>query len=146
MQGTELKAMRTSAGMSQAELGDAIGMSRETIGQMERGQAPIELRTALAVKQVTQDNFVGLRDVVTLHRHAAALFRDIHWKSRPSPDDRRELQAIRGDWSAAGGSLVGEGLLTTASHVVSQLLEPGLADRAELSLFIQAWAAIGVEP
>ena len=52
MQPEELKAMRVEAGMSQAELGAAIGMSRVTIGLMERGEAPIEKRTELAVRYV----------------------------------------------------------------------------------------------
>jgi len=38
--------------MSQAELAEAIGMSRVTIGLMERGEAPIEKRTELAVRYV----------------------------------------------------------------------------------------------
>ncbi|RYF17853.1 MAG: helix-turn-helix domain-containing protein [Oxalobacteraceae bacterium] len=53
MQGEEMKALRTRAGLSQAGLGEAIGMARETIGAMERGAAPIEKRTELAVRYVT---------------------------------------------------------------------------------------------
>ena len=53
MHADELKAMRKAAGLSQAELGEAIGMARETIGAMERGTAPIEKRTELAVRYVT---------------------------------------------------------------------------------------------
>lgn len=52
MQPDELKAMRKAADMTQGELGEAIGMSRESIGLMERGQAPIERRTELAVRFV----------------------------------------------------------------------------------------------
>lgn len=53
MQADELKALRKAAGLSQADLGEAIGMARETIGAMERGAAPIEKRTELAVRYVT---------------------------------------------------------------------------------------------
>lgn len=53
MHADELKAIRKAAGLSQAALGDAIGMARETIGAMERGMAPIETRTELAVRYVT---------------------------------------------------------------------------------------------
>ena len=54
MQPEELKALRVKAGMSQAALGEAIGMSRVTIGLMERGEAPIEKRTGLAVRYVVE--------------------------------------------------------------------------------------------
>ncbi|AGH49025.1 MULTISPECIES: helix-turn-helix transcriptional regulator [Sphingomonas] len=52
MQGAELKALRKTAGMSQAEFAEAIGMSRETIGLMERDQEPIARRTALAARWI----------------------------------------------------------------------------------------------
>ena len=50
MQGDELRAMRKALGMSQQELADAIGMSRKAVGEMERGDAPIEKRTGMAVR------------------------------------------------------------------------------------------------
>lgn len=50
MQGDELKALRQGLGLSQADFADAIGLSRVLIGQMERGQAPIEKRTAMAAR------------------------------------------------------------------------------------------------
>jgi DNA-binding XRE family transcriptional regulator len=52
MRPDELKALRKAIGMSQQELADRIGLSRETVGLMERGQAPIEVRTALAVRWI----------------------------------------------------------------------------------------------
>lgn len=52
MQPDELKTLRKAAGMTQGEMGEAIGMTRETIGLMERGAAPIERRTELAVRYV----------------------------------------------------------------------------------------------
>lgn len=53
MQGDELRALRKSAGMTQAEMAEAIGMTATSIGLMERG-APIEKRTALAVRYVVE--------------------------------------------------------------------------------------------
>lgn len=50
----DLKSLRKRAGFTQAELAKAIGMARESIGQMERGQAPIEKRTELAVRFVAE--------------------------------------------------------------------------------------------
>lgn len=54
MQGGELKALRRLTGMSKAEFAVEIGMARETIGAMERGQAPIERRTELAARWIAE--------------------------------------------------------------------------------------------
>lgn len=54
MSGSELKAIRKKVGLSQAEFGIAIGMTRETVGAMERDQAPIVPRTELAVRALVE--------------------------------------------------------------------------------------------
>lgn len=54
MQPDELKALRKATGMTQEQLAIAIGMSRVSVGLMERGQAPIERRTALAVRYLSE--------------------------------------------------------------------------------------------
>jgi DNA-binding XRE family transcriptional regulator len=54
MQPEEVKALRMEAGLSQAELAELIGMSRVTVGLMERGAAPIERRTELAIRYVVE--------------------------------------------------------------------------------------------
>ena len=46
----ELLAARCKLGLSQREMGGAIGLSREAISSMERGKRPIELRTVLAIR------------------------------------------------------------------------------------------------
>lgn len=53
MQGDELKALRKAAGMTQAELANAIGLTGTYIGLMERGEKPIERRTEQAVQFVS---------------------------------------------------------------------------------------------
>lgn len=45
MQPEELKALRQSLRLTQDAFGDLIGVSRVTVGQMERGAAPITDRT-----------------------------------------------------------------------------------------------------
>ncbi|MEA1083198.1 helix-turn-helix transcriptional regulator [Sphingomonas sp. CD22] len=65
MQGEEMKALRTRAGLSQAELGEAIGMARETIGAMERGTHGIELRTELAVRYVAEPRIKVRQEAAT---------------------------------------------------------------------------------
>lgn len=52
MQGPELTKLRGS--MTQQALADAIGMSRKSIVEMEKGRAPIEERTELAVRYVVE--------------------------------------------------------------------------------------------
>ncbi|HWW64660.1 MAG TPA: hypothetical protein VNZ43_07870 [Sphingomonadaceae bacterium] len=54
MQGDELEARRKGVAMSQAGLADAIGMTREMIGLLERGAATIEKRTELAVRYLIE--------------------------------------------------------------------------------------------
>ena len=45
----ELPAYRKKMHMSQAELGDAVGKSRQKISEMERGAAPLGWDTYLAI-------------------------------------------------------------------------------------------------
>lgn len=49
MQGDELKAIRKSLGWTQGEMAARLGMTNTYVGMMERGDRPIEKRTALAV-------------------------------------------------------------------------------------------------
>lgn len=50
MQGSELRAIREAAGLDQQQFGERLGLSRVTVGLMERGQKPIEPRTALLIE------------------------------------------------------------------------------------------------
>lgn len=52
MQGDELKAARKAMNLTQSELAEAIGMTATSVGLMERGAAPIEKRTALAIRHL----------------------------------------------------------------------------------------------
>jgi DNA-binding XRE family transcriptional regulator len=46
----ELKESRQKLGLTQAAMGEAINLTREMIGLMERGRKPIDRRTELAVR------------------------------------------------------------------------------------------------
>ena len=62
MQPDELKAFRKALGLTQEEMGNAIGMSRKLIVEMEAGRAPIEQRTALALHHLAlTEKFVAMR-------------------------------------------------------------------------------------
>ncbi|GLT00146.1 hypothetical protein GCM10007897_15300 [Sphingobium jiangsuense] len=62
MQPDELKELRKALGLSQQEFADALGVSRVLVGQMERGQAPIERRTALAARYLAEHPDAALAD------------------------------------------------------------------------------------
>lgn len=55
MQGSELKALRKEAGLSQAQLAAAIGVSTTWVGQMERDLVPIESRTEAVVEALLRE-------------------------------------------------------------------------------------------
>lgn len=55
MTADDLKTARKALGLSQEDMAEAIGVSRVLLGQMERGQAPIEKRTAVAAGAVLTD-------------------------------------------------------------------------------------------
>ncbi|WBO21994.1 helix-turn-helix domain-containing protein [Sphingomonas abietis] len=50
MDDAELRARRKALRLTQTQFADALGLHRNSIGQMERGQAAIEPRTAAAVR------------------------------------------------------------------------------------------------
>lgn len=52
MKGNELRSLRKSLGYTQAEFGALVGLSRDYVGLIERGEAEIAPRTALAVKAI----------------------------------------------------------------------------------------------
>lgn len=55
MQGSDLKAIRQSLGLSQEDFATLLGMTQKFVGMMERGDAPIERRTALAARQLQNE-------------------------------------------------------------------------------------------
>jgi len=50
MTGTGLRRLRKQLGMTQAELGEAIGMWKNSVARMERDVLPVMRTTELAVK------------------------------------------------------------------------------------------------
>lgn len=56
MDGKQLKAARQELGLTQGELAERLGLTPQFIGMMERDEKPIEVRTALAVRQVFNED------------------------------------------------------------------------------------------
>ena len=54
MQGEELKAARKALSLTQGAFADALGLTATFVGLMERGEKPIERRTELAVRYLTE--------------------------------------------------------------------------------------------
>lgn len=54
MQGDELRSIRKGLGLTLAQMAQALDMSETYIGQMERGQRPIERRTELAARYLAE--------------------------------------------------------------------------------------------
>lgn len=50
MQGEQLRSIRKDLGWTIAEMAKQLGMSETYVGQMKRGQKPIERRTELAAR------------------------------------------------------------------------------------------------
>lgn len=154
MQGHELKARRKMAGLSQQELAAEIDMSRETVGKMERGDAPIEKRTELAVMYITQnrgprppsldmiieevDGLLNAAQFVPAGNEAGF----IHWKD--------SLQMSHGVWVNGEGTPLGTTLLYEACLRAEQLgiaIKSGNTTRVnrllhEFSLLHTAWGLV----
>lgn len=74
MQGDELRAIRKAAGKTQGELAAAIGMTGTSVGLMERGAAPIERRTELAVRWACEPQVIIALEGGPLDGASAAAF------------------------------------------------------------------------
>lgn len=54
MTGAELKELRHAAGLTQRELAAMVGLHRNTLARLERGEWPIGWRLALELQCVTE--------------------------------------------------------------------------------------------
>jgi len=62
----EFKEARERLGLTQRELGDALGLDSQTISRLERGEHGIKETTAMALRSLLPDN---LRDNLDKPRH-----------------------------------------------------------------------------
>jgi DNA-binding XRE family transcriptional regulator len=142
------KALRLTAGMSQAEFAAAIGMSRETVGRMERGREAVEHRTELAMRYVAERGPIRPRSLADIYSEVADTLEQVAVRGQVSLDRGRGLRACAADWNMAGGGAAGAALLLSAQGVVgmlnstpdrSPLKDRAFADLRELKL---AWHAL----
>ena len=138
-----MKALCLQTGYSQAELGAAIIMSRESIGCMERSGRLAEKRTDLALRYIT---LRGLEHEHLLERVKAKVSQSLDdasvWAS-PSFVHPETLKKALDDWSAVGGEDAGRQPIHRTQDVIGAIyvLEPthggwnqGLRDVARIEL------------
>lgn len=84
----ELKDIRKAAGLSQEELGDAIGMTATSIGLMERKVAEIKERTEKTVDEIVRMT-IDVSYSRSLGKWTVAVVQPIWRESKDAPPGRR---------------------------------------------------------
>jgi DNA-binding XRE family transcriptional regulator len=148
MKGDEARDIRRQAGMSQADFAQAIGLSRETVGRMERGSEDIDRRTELAMRYVAKRGPLETRSLRDLHQGVADILDEAAVRGRVSVDSTRRLRTFSSEWPSAGGSATGSALLMAAQGPIGmfnvsehndRLREHTFGELRELKL---AWRAV----
>ena len=148
MGGNEVRQLRRKAGLSQAELGGLIGISRETVGRIERGAEPIERRTELAVRYVAERRLPEHGSLTTVHQQVAGVLDEAAVRGRVSLESTRLLRAASADWITAGGGAAGIALLQSAQGTIGMLNVSSESDPhrmrvlADLLQLKRAWRAV----
>jgi transcriptional regulator with XRE-family HTH domain len=135
MNGDEARDLRRQAGLSQAEFASVIGLSRETVGRMERGSEDIDRRTELAMRYVAEKGPLERRTLRKLHQDVADILDEAAVRGRVSVDSTRRLRATSGEWASAGGSAAGAALLLTAQGTIGMLNVSGDNDPLRSNTF-----------
>ncbi len=121
MNGDEARDLRRRAGLSQAEFAIAIGLSRETVGRMERESEDIDRRTELAMRYVAEKGPLEGRTLTELHEGVAEILDQAAVRGRVTVDSMRRLRAMSDEWVSTGGSAAGAALLLTAQGTMGML-------------------------
>lgn len=121
MNGVEMKALRQRAGLSQAALAQALGMSRESIGRMERSTDAVERRTELALRYISENGLPSQPTLQKLHQDVAALLDEAAVRANPSSERTKQLRKATEDWVLAGGSDAGRQMLYRAQGVIGSI-------------------------
>ncbi|GAA0317943.1 hypothetical protein GCM10009087_30410 [Sphingomonas oligophenolica] len=118
MNGQEAKALRKRAGMSQAEFGMAIGLSRESVGRMERGSESIDRRSELAMRYIAEKAPVPPRSLAQIHEKVMSILDEAAVRGRVSYEAVVVLRTIPSEWVASDGSALGASLLQNAQGLI----------------------------
>lgn len=121
MDGSEASRLRKECGMSQAEFGAAIGVSRETIGRIERSNEHLDRRTELAMRYIAEGRLALVPGLSEIHNTVANVLDQTAVRGSPPYDYRDKLQTAVSHWRAKQGSANAEPLLARAQGVLGML-------------------------
>ena len=121
MDGSEARELRRASKMSQAEFGVAIGLSRETIGRIERNAESIDRRTELAMRYIAEGRAARIPELREIHGAVADILDQTSVRGAPPYDYKDRLIAATAHWSSRGGSANAESLLRRAQGVLGML-------------------------
>lgn len=121
MDGSEASRLRKECGMSQTEFGAAIGVSRETIGRIERSDEHLDRRTELAMRYIAEGRLALSPELSEIHNTVAAVLDQTAVRGSPPYDYRDKLQAAISQWRAKQGSASAEPLFARAQGLLGIL-------------------------
>ncbi|RUX32410.1 helix-turn-helix domain-containing protein [Mesorhizobium sp. M2A.F.Ca.ET.042.01.1.1] len=121
MDGPEASRLRKHCGMSQAEFGAAIGVSRETVGRIERSNEHLDRRTELAMRYVAEGRLALIPELPEIHNAVAILLDRTAVRGSPPYDYRDKLLAAASNWRAKQGNTGAEPLLAQAQGLLGML-------------------------
>jgi transcriptional regulator with XRE-family HTH domain len=134
--------------MSQAEFAHAIGLSRETVGRIERGAESIDRRTELAMRYIAEGGTAELQSLPEIHQIVSDILDEAAVRGRISLAAAKRLRGVSSEWAEAGGSATGAALLLSAQGTLGMLSSTGEDDPyrdkffAELRQLKKAWRAV----
>jgi transcriptional regulator with XRE-family HTH domain len=94
MEPDELRRLRMKVQMTQAEFGEALGLTGQFIGMMERGQNPIELRTELAARYLVEHTKPNGRVIAFALRERLLDLRS-EFRELEGPDDLVRMKQVQ---------------------------------------------------
>lgn len=148
MTGEEMKALRLGAGFSQAQLGALMGLSRESIGRMERSTDVIEKRTELALRYIALRGQTAEIRLIGLRAQIAAVLDDASVRATPSIERSQMLKQALADWVESGGDENGRRLIERAQGLMGLINVSDPADGSwpdvmtDLIRLKREWAAL----
>lgn len=137
MDGLEAKRLRQVSSMSQTEFGNALGLSRETIGRIERSREPLDRRTELAMRYIAEGRLARVPELREIHETVADVLDQTAVRGSPPYDYRDRLQAAVSNWRVKQGSDSAMPLFSRAQGVLGMLVVTPQGDRMRESIFEQ---------
>ena len=148
MNGEDARTLRRRAGMSQAAFAEAIGLSRETVGRLERGSQEIDRRTELAIRFVVDNGSLTTKSLREIHQNVADILDEAAVRGRVSPSSAAMIRNSANEWITARGTEVGLALIRRAQATVGWLNAMNEDDPSRAKTFCElrqlklAWPAL----